>query len=95
MLFRLTSLTRSQLSSLLSTAPPTLDDPDIVAQYADPPRPKDATQAATSSARDTFPATTDAALCHDDPLGPEPFPRERVLHSLVHFLTHSHISSTS
>jgi hypothetical protein len=35
---------------------------------------------------------TNAAFHFDDPLGPEPFPKERVLHALAHFLTNSHIS---
>src|SRR5206468_3951913 len=59
MLFRLTSLTRSQLSSLISAGPPTSTMPTLLCRTSI--RPNDLMQAstiaATSSARDTSPAT--------------------------------------
>src|SRR6266566_6715002 len=59
MLFKFTSLTRSQLSSLVSTGPPTSTMPTLLCRTSI--RPNDLMQAstiaATSSARDTSPAT--------------------------------------
>src|SRR5215471_4700898 len=59
MLFRLTSLTRSQLSSVVSTGPPTSTMPTLLCNTSIRPNAlkQASTIAATSSASDTLPAT--------------------------------------